>query len=34
MRNHDLFFAWYVHKLRYYSDVIYSFDWKLAVVHV
>ena len=26
-------FAWYVRKLRYYSDVINSFDWKSAIEH-
>ena len=34
MPNRDFFyFAWYVHKLRYYSDVIHSFDWKSAIEH-
>ena len=27
------YFAWCVHKLRYYSDVIHSFDWKSAIEH-
>ena len=34
MPNRDLFCAWCAHKLRCYNDVIYSFDWTLAVVHV
>ena len=25
-----VYFARYVHKLRYYGDVIHSFDWKSA----
>ena len=27
------YFAWCVRKLRYYSDVIHSFDWKSAIEH-
>ena len=33
MPNRDFYFVRYVRKLRYYSDVIYSFDWKSAVEH-
>ena len=27
------YFARCIRKLRYYSDVIYSFDWKSAIEH-
>ena len=34
MPNRDLFyFAQCVRKLRFYSDVIHSFDWKSAIQH-
>ena len=34
MPNHDFFyFARCVRKLRYYSDIIQSFDWKSAIEH-
>ena len=33
MPNCDFYFARCVRKLRYYSDVIHSFDWKSAVEH-
>ena len=35
MPNRDIFFyfARCVRKLRYYSDVIHSFDWKSAIEH-
>ena len=31
MPNRDFYFARCVRKLRYYSDVIHSFDWKSAM---
>ena len=31
MRNGDFCFARRARKLRYYGDVIHSFDWKLVV---
>ena len=33
MPNHDFFFARCVCKLRYYSNVIHSLDWKSAIEH-
>ena len=33
MPNRDFYFARCVHKLRYYSDVIHSLDWKSVVEH-
>ena len=27
------YFAWCVHKIALYSDVIHSFDWKSAIEH-
>ena len=34
MPNHDFFTSRGVYvKLRYYSDVIHSFDWKSAIEH-
>ena len=34
MANGKIFyFAWHARKLRYYGDVIHSFDWKSAVEH-
>ena len=32
-KSRFFYFARCVHKLRYYSDVIHSFDWKSAVEH-
>ena len=32
-QNRDFYFARCVRKLRYYGDVIDSFDWKSAVEH-
>ena len=31
--NRDFYFAWCVRKLRYYSDVIHSFNWRSAIEH-
>ena len=33
MPNVIFYFARYVHKLRYYSDVIHSFNWISAIEH-
>ena len=33
MPNSNFLFARCVGKLRYYGDVIYSFDWKSAIEH-
>ena len=33
MPNHDFYLARRAPKLRYYGDVIHSFDWKSAVEH-
>ena len=33
MPNHYFYFVWRIRKLRYYSDVIHSFDCKLAIEH-
>ena len=33
MPNHNFLLRAGVHKLRYYGDVIHSFDWKSAVEH-
>ena len=33
MANHDFYYVWCVQKLRYYDDVIHSFDWKSAIKH-
>ena len=32
-KSRFFYFAWCVRKLRYYSDVIHSFDWKSAIEH-
>ena len=33
MPNPYFYFARFLRKLRYYSDIIHSFDWKSAVEH-
>ena len=33
MPNSDFYFTQCIRKLRYYSDVINSFDWKSAIEH-
>ena len=33
MPNRDVYFARCVRKLRFYSDVIHSLDWKSAIKH-
>ena len=32
-KSRFFYFAWCVRKLRYYSDVIHSFDWKSTIEH-
>ena len=34
MPNQEIFYARCVCKLRYYSDVIHSFDWKSVIQHM
>ena len=32
-KSRFFYFAWCICKLRYYSGVIHSFDWKSAIKH-